>query len=179
MKGIVFTEFLEMVEDKFGYELVDKLLTENELESGGVYTAIGTYNYTEMVQLVTNLSERTGLEKSILLNEYGKYFFQVLLSSYPQFFQTMTEPFDFLESIENHIHVEVKKLYPDAELPSFESERLNENTLKMIYHSERKMSDFADGLIIKTLEHYKTPCNIEKKNMEEDGSVVQFIIQKL
>ena len=120
MKGIVFTEFLEMVEDKFGYELVDQLLTENELESGGVYTTVGTYNYSEMVTLVLHLSNQTEIAPSVLLNEYGKYFFQVLLDSYPQFFQSMTDPFDFLESIEKHIHVEVRKLYPDAELPSFD-----------------------------------------------------------
>jgi len=179
MKGIVFTEFLEMVEGKFGYELVDQLLTENKLESGGVYTTVGTYNYSEMVTLILHVSDRTGIETSILLNEYGKYFFQILLESYPHFFQSMTEPFDFLESIEKHIHVEVKKLYPDAELPTFETERSSPNTLKMIYKSERKMSDFAEGLIFKTLEHYKTPNEISKKNIEEDGTVVQFLIQKL
>jgi len=179
MKGIVFTEFLEMVEDKFSYELVDQLLTENKLESGGIYTTVGTYNYSEMVQLVVDLSDRTGIETSILLNEYGKYFFQVLQSSYPQFFESISDPFHFLESIENHIHVEVKKLYPDAELPSFETHLISKTTLKMIYISERKMSDFAEGLIFKTLEYFKTPCDISKKNMEEDGTVVQFLIQKL
>lgn len=28
--------------------------------------------------------------------------------------------FQFLKNIENYIHVEVRKLYPDAELPTFE-----------------------------------------------------------
>jgi len=178
MKGIVFTEFLEMVEQKFGYETVDHILTDSELESGGAYTAIGTYNYAEMVQLIVGLSEKTGLTVPVLLHEYGKYFFDVLYSSYPQFFDALDEPFDFLESIEHHIHVEVRKLYPDAELPTFETERVGANTLKMIYHSERKMSDFAEGLIIRTLNHYKTACKIEKKNIQEDGSSVQFLITK-
>ena len=178
MKGIVFTEFLEMVEQKFGYETVDHILTGNELESGGAYTAVGTYNYAEMVQLIVGLSEKTGLGIPVLLHEYGKYFFDVLYGSYPQFFDSMDEPFNFLESIEHHIHVEVRKLYPDAELPTFETDRVEENTLKMIYHSERKMSDFAEGLIIRTLDHYKTECKIDKKNIEEDGSIVQFLITK-
>lgn len=178
MKGIVFTEFLEMVEQKFGYETVDHILTDNELESGGAYTAIGTYNYAEMVQLIVGLSEKTGLGIPVLLFEYGKYFFDVLYGSYPQFFDSMDEPFNFLESIEHHIHVEVRKLYPDAELPTFETERIEEGTLKMVYHSERKMSDFAEGLIIRTLDHYKTECEIEKKNVKEDGSSVEFLIRK-
>ena len=42
MKGIVFTEFLEMVESKFGIEMVNGLLDSSELASGGVYSAVGT-----------------------------------------------------------------------------------------------------------------------------------------
>jgi len=178
MKGIVFTEFLDMVEDKFGYDLVDKLLTETELESGGIYTAVGTYNYTEMVELVINLSKSTGIDVSVLLNSYGQYFFGVLLKSYPQFFQKIESAFYFLESIERHIHVEVRKLYPEAELPTFDSERINENTLKLIYYSERKLSDFAEGLITKTMEYFKEAAEIIKTNLKEDGSVVQFVISK-
>jgi hypothetical protein len=51
MKGIVFTEFIEMVEQRFGYEIVDELLTETELPSGGAYTAIGTYSHHEIVAI--------------------------------------------------------------------------------------------------------------------------------
>jgi hypothetical protein len=34
MKGIVFTEFLDLVEDKFGLEVLDKIITQSNLESG-------------------------------------------------------------------------------------------------------------------------------------------------
>lgn len=36
MKGIVFTEFLDMVEEKFGYGVVDQIITESKLESNGM-----------------------------------------------------------------------------------------------------------------------------------------------
>ena len=59
MKGIVFTEFIEMVEQTFGYEMVDDLIESNDLPSGGSYTTIGTYEHGEMISLVTTLSQRT------------------------------------------------------------------------------------------------------------------------
>ena len=43
MKGIVFTEFLEMVEDKFSADMVDDIIDDCDLASGGAYTAVGTY----------------------------------------------------------------------------------------------------------------------------------------
>ncbi|MEO0814052.1 MAG: heme NO-binding domain-containing protein, partial [Myxococcota bacterium] len=45
MKGIVFTEFLEMVEDRFGFEAVDRLVTASGSDNDGVYTAVGTYDH--------------------------------------------------------------------------------------------------------------------------------------
>jgi len=39
MKGIVFTEFLELVEDKFGLEMVDNIIESSDLE-------LKCYNYS-------------------------------------------------------------------------------------------------------------------------------------
>jgi len=44
MKGIIFTEFLEMVEDRFSPEIADRIIEAADLPSGGAYTAIGTYD---------------------------------------------------------------------------------------------------------------------------------------
>ena len=72
MKGIVFTEFLELVESKWGADMVDDLIDSNDLESGGVYTAVGTYDFKEMQALLGTLSERTGIPPADLLKEYPR-----------------------------------------------------------------------------------------------------------
>ena len=77
MKGIVFTEFLEMVESKFGYEMVDEMLTQNDLPSGGVYTAIGTYDHSEIVALVGYLHQKSQVPVATLLYTFGQHLFQM------------------------------------------------------------------------------------------------------
>lgn len=178
MKGIVFTEFLEMVEQAHGYEMVDRLLTENELPSGGFYTTIGTYEHKEMVTLVVDLGKKTKTPVPTLLHAFGQYLFGTFQKGYPTFFSASKNAFDFLESIEKYIHVEVKKLYPDAQLPRFKTQRLGKKTLEMIYYSDRSMADFALGLIEKTFEHYKEEATIERTDLKENGSEVRFLIQK-
>ncbi|MEQ8908539.1 MAG: heme NO-binding domain-containing protein [Vicingaceae bacterium] len=178
MKGIVFTEFLEMVEDKFGLLTLDKVVEENKLASGGAYTAVGTYDHAEMVLLVTNLSKEVNVPVGDLLEVYGKHFFDVLLQSYPSFFQGVKSAFQFLSSIENHIHVEVLKLYPDAELPSFDISQVDDKTLKMVYHSERKLAAFAKGLIEGCIAYFKEDIQVEMKALKEDHSVVEFRLHK-
>ena len=178
MKGIVFTEFLEMVEAKFGYEMVDKILNESQLESNGAYTQVGTYSFGEMVQLITRLKHHTGIEVPVLLKAYGLYFFDFLKKNYPVFLNKEKSAFSFLNSIENHIHVEVKKLYPEAELPSFDVQTINPKQMEMVYRSERSMSAFAEGLIEKSLEYYKESGTISLEDISGDGKIVRFVICK-
>ncbi len=178
MKGIVFTELLEMVEEKYGYEFVDQLLSENDLPSGGIYTAIGTYEHAEMITLLRHLSRSTNTPVPDLMQNYGRYMFGAFTRNYYPFIERSKTAFCLLNSIHHYIHVEVRKLYPDAELPHFTVEQPTENHLRMRYESERKMADFAHGLIEGCLAHYGEAATIQKTNVTEDGTIVLFDIVK-
>jgi hypothetical protein len=178
MKGIVFTEFLDLVEDKFGIEMVDKIIEQSELDSDGVYTAIGTYKFSEMLQLLQNLSNNTGISTDDLLLVYAEHFFSVLEDSYPGLLATYKDPIEMLSSIEDHIHVEVKKIYPDAELPTFLVEEKSENSLVLLYKSSRAMHHFGLGLMNKTFEHFNSSAEIVLEKIKDDGTEVRFIINK-
>jgi len=177
MKGIVFTEFLDLVEDKFGIEMVDTIITNAELASNGSYTAIGTYEFSEMLQLLKNLSKNTGISTDELLLIYAEHFFHVLKSSYPQLLEKYTNPIDLLASIEGHIHVEVRKIYPDAELPTFEVLEKTDDSLTMIYKSSRSMHHFGLGLMKQTFAHFNTEASILLEKIKDDGTEVKFTIK--
>jgi len=178
MKGIVFTEFLDLVEDKFGLETVDEIIEKSELKSNGVYTSIGTYEFSEMLQLLQHLSTKTKITIDELLLVYGEHLFSVLRDSYPGLVDAYKDPIEMLSSIENHIHVEVKKIYPDAELPSFEVREKSKDSLIMIYKSSRAMHHFGLGLMNKTFEHFNSQATIVLEKIKEDGTEVKFIINK-
>lgn len=171
MKGIVFTEFLELVEEKFGLAAVDEIIENTDLESGGAYTAVGTYPHEEMVGLLVSLSNKSGIPIPKLLNLFGHHLFNTFNKGYSMFFEGINHPFDLLEQIDRHIHVEVKKLYPDAELPRFETKR-DGNKMEMVYSSERKLSDLAIGLIEAAAIHYEKDIAIETELIHDDGSKV-------
>ena len=59
MKGIVFTEFLDMVDDVFGVQITEAIVETSDLPSGGIYTATGTYDHREMLRLVAALSKKS------------------------------------------------------------------------------------------------------------------------
>ena len=178
MKGIVFTEFLELVEEKFGLEVVDEIITNSNLPSNGIYTSVGTYSFSEMLQLLQNLSSKTKISIDNLLLVYGEHFFSVIEKSYPGLLATYKDPIEMLSSIENHIHIEVRKIYPDAELPTFIVIEKTENSLIMDYNSSRAMHHFGLGLMNKTFEHFNSSAVIELQKIKEDGTQVRFVIKK-
>lgn len=179
MKGIVFTEFLDLVEEKFGLQMVDDLIISSDLPSGGAYTAIGTYDFGEMTQLITHLSKKTDISIDDLLLLYGEHFFSVIEKSYPKMLAQYADPLDMLASIENHIHVEVRKIYHDAELPTFEILERTPVSLKMIYSSSRSMHRFGLGLMQSTFRFFDEECQIECEKLKDDGTEVAFSITML
>ena len=178
MKGIVFTEFLEMVEETFGLETVDYIIYKSELKSEGVYTSVGTYDFFEMLSLISNLSEKVKIPVPELIYAYGLYFFNVLLRNHSNIIALYASPLDMLASVENHIHIEVRKLYPGAELPTFKIVKKEEKFMEMIYYSDRGLYMFAKALIEKTFEHFDKNASINYKLLKEDGTEVLFLISE-
>ncbi|MFT6282178.1 MAG: hypothetical protein ACJA0U_002313 [Salibacteraceae bacterium] len=177
MKGIVFTEFIEMVESEFNLEMADDIIVKSNLQSEGTYTSIGSYSHTEIFALVEQLSLATGIAQVDLFRIYGEHLFSRFKIHYPAMFEKINNALSFLELVDSYIHKEVMKLYPNAELPSFVTERASENELIMIYSSKREMSDFAHGLILGCLKNFNEKAEIEIEKISESNVI--FRIKRL
>jgi hypothetical protein len=80
---------------------------------------------------------------------FGRFY-----ASYPSFFTDVHDALTFLAGIEDIIHAEVLKLYPDAELPRFEVELHDAQELRLLYNSKRHFEDLAEGLILGCIAHF-------------------------
>lgn len=178
MKGMVFTEFMEMMDSEFGPELTEHVLEASQLPSNGIYTAVGTYDHAELLTLVQQLSLATATPSPQLVQRFGRYLFGRLASMYPRFFEGVTSSLQFLEHVDNHVHVEVRKLYPEAELPKFSPQRLNDRRMIFDYHSQRPFGDLAEGLIHGCAEHFGERIQVERQPLAESGAI-RFLITRV
>lgn len=176
MKGIIFRELLELVEERFGLETVDHIIESSDLPSGGAYTTVGTYDFAEMLQLLSHLSEKTGIDIGTLQRVFAEHFYKVIERDYSSFLKTYSDPLEMLASIENHIHVEVQKIYPEAQLPTFEVQEKTDNKLVMVYSSSRAMYSFGLGLMEQTFKYFDQQATIDFELLKDDGSEVKFVI---
>jgi Haem-NO-binding len=179
MKGIVFNEFVGMVEGLFGDAMMDEIFDETPLVSGGSYTSVGTYNAEELVQLVVTLSKKVNVPVNKLVHQFGLHLASVFSKKFPGFFDECIDSFSFLQRVDQHIHIEVKKLYPDADLPRFYYDKITPNSMQMIYQSKHNFGDLALGLIEGCSKHYNETLLIEtQEEPQESGCKIIFTICK-
>ncbi len=160
MLGMVFTELMEMVEERFSPEVADAILQKAAPEHGGAYTAVGYYSHGEIVALVVALSEVTGAPVADLVQAFGEHLMGRFTQLYPQMFTRHNELFDFLASIEPYIHVEVRKLYSNAQLPTFEVLGRGPSQMHLLYSSPRSMEPLALGLLHGAARHFGQPVQV-------------------
>ena len=98
-------------------------------------------------------------------------------SGYAAFFEPYDHARDFLKTVDSYIHVEVYKLYPDAELPSIKVEDLDDDSFKLIYSSSRALGHLALGLIEATFELYKKRIPLTWKALLKRARNVNFSLQ--
>lgn len=177
MKGLIFTEFLELIEEKFGLAMVDEIIEASNLKSEGSYTSVGTYEFSELVQLISNLSARTKIAADDLLLVYAEHLFKALISTHPNLVNHYKDPMELLASIENHIHVEVKKIYPDAELPTFTIEERTATKMTMLYKSDRALYVLGKGLMEQTFKLFNVDAEVSYKKLNDHGTEVKFFVE--
>ena len=179
MKGIVFTEFFNYVEREHSPIVLQQAIDGSGVASGGVYTATGTYPASEMFAIVGTLSKNTGQPHEALLHGFGRNLFETFAAGFPQMFEGVDDAFDFIASVEECIHVEVRKLYPDAELPSLKVTYRTDDVCHLVYTSSRHMGDFCEGLLRGCLDHFGETARITREAvLDAPGAMLRFTIDR-
>lgn len=180
MKGMVFTMLQDMVVQQLGMDTWERVLDRANVPSQGIYTSIATYPDEEFLALVKAVSEEGHIPTEKLMEDFGSFMFPVLAKKFPIFIDQEMTLKDFLKSIESVIHVEVRKLYPEAGLPTFKYEEPAENQLIMIYQSPRKLCFLAIGLIYGAAKHFKTPIRVKQtKCVHQNQNHCRFEVEFL
>ncbi|WP_375753998.1 heme NO-binding domain-containing protein [Vibrio sp. HN007] len=178
MKGIIFTEFMQLVEQKFGLEVLDSIL--DDAEDDGVYTTVGSYDHRSLVKLIVSLSEKTGVSATKLQEVFGETVFDNLYQTIPNQagLKECQTAFQFIRHVEDYIHVEVKKLYPESNPPRFDFISESETEMVFDYQSARCMSHVCLGLVNGCAKHFNEQLTVKMQNVDPQGREVRFFLNR-
>lgn len=169
MKGIIFVKFNEFIEELWGDWFWDELLEDAELPSEGIYTSVGTYDDQELYTLIGLVVDKQNISAKDAQFAFGKWIFKELYNMAPKGGHDFKDVFVFLHAVQNFIHVEVKKLNPDALLPEFEFLSETDNLLSFHYLSPRKLCFFCEGIVHGLAEHTGQKIAVSQSECEHEG----------
>lgn len=168
MKGVVFNLLEEMVEQNFGVAVWDELLDATGQD--GIFVSTESYPDEMLVALVVAAHEKSGIPINELVRSFGEYTFPKFYEQNKKFFTPGMSLKEFLLLVDRVIHVEVRKLHPDAALPQFDYIDDQDDELTMIYSSPRKMCMMAEGLICGAAKHFDTDYTLTHDQCMHDGA---------
>lgn len=169
MKGIISTTFEDLVRERLGEGCVDELFDQRGLKTDNSFVAPVTNRDEDLVALVLTAAEMAGLEVTTTLFGSGRYAFFRLVSCR----EDPDESADSLESLFAHvddiIHVEVRKLWPEAETQRIHVQSESEVVLIVRYESRRRLCPVFEGLIAGLRDFYRPAVVCEHIACPEDG----------
>jgi hypothetical protein len=177
MKGIVFSEMVTWAEAAFSPAIVDAMITRSGVPNDGAYTSVGNYPHGEALDLLVALSELTEQSVHVLARAYGHWLAGRFVELYPDLISIYPDAQSLLAGVENHIHLEVTKLYPEAKPPKVEALQ-TERGLQLEYGSHRPFADVAHGLIDGFIAHFGDKVTVEREDLVENGTSARFLISQ-
>lgn len=168
MKGIIFNLFEQAVVAAHGQDTWEGLLEAAELD--GAYTSIGSYPDKELFALVSEGSRRLGQDEGETLRWFGRQALPLLASAYPEFFSEHRSTIPFLLTLNDVIHAEVLKLYPGADVPTFDFDDCGDHVLALGYHSSRGLCALAEGLVEGAAGQFGEEVAIEQTECTHRGA---------
>ncbi len=148
MKGVIFNVVQEVVEDAFGIDFWDDAVDLAGID--GSYTSLGSYEDGDMIALVGAIAELGRVSRNDVLVLAGRNGFDKLASRHTELLAGLSGWRDVLDQLDGIIHPEVRKIYPDADVPSFDANQVSgagQDVVLLEYESKRNLCGLAEGLV--------------------------------
>lgn len=123
----------------------------------------------DLHDLIRIAQDRLDGDDEAIARRLGRRAAAELAVEYPSFFTPYDSVIAFLQDLDDEIHPNVLKLFPDAEFPTFEARRSETDDLDILYRSERELCRLAEGLILGTADRYGEQVEIRQPECTHRG----------
>ncbi|MBT8347983.1 MAG: hypothetical protein HKP62_00875 [Sulfurovum sp.] len=185
MRGLMFNYLLSYIDETYGYDMVDTVISKSNVSNDGAYSNAGLYEDKEFIELIKTASTLLEISLTQIQVSCGKYSFghiyEKLITLYDQDIYKHTRfsnAFEFISMLEVIHYKEVVKLYPDSDFPHFDIITYDESMIEICYRSPRVLPYLAKGFLEGCITYFGESLSIQMRDVStNDGT--HFIIQKV
>ena len=167
MKGILFNVVEDVVTEAMSADAWDDVIDAAGVD--GSYTSLASYPDTDLNAIVGAIAATADLSTEDTLRLAGRLGFKHLAGRNPHILDGIEGWKQLVGSLDDIIHPEVRKTYPDAEVPGFATTDID-GGLRVIYTSRRQLCALAEGLIVDGGEWYGSELHVEHERCVHEGA---------
>jgi hypothetical protein len=173
--GIIFAELKKYVEANFGSETWPVLLNEAGLASK-LYMNIQSYPDQDAVALVMTAARLTGRSAPAILQDFGEFVAEHLVSMYRSLVRPQWKTLELLENVERTIHTIVRARHPGAVPAQITCLRTGPQEVILTYRSARRMCPVAKGIVIGLGRHYQQHVTVDETQCTHRGAAACVMV---
>ncbi len=170
MKGVIFNLLEDFITDGWGEQAYEEIFAQCPLQTKEAFVGLNSYPDADLLTIVAKAAAQFDISVSDAVRAFGKYCLPKLVAKYPIFVAGHRHPKTFLMSIDNVIHVEVRKLLKDAEPPRMFFVDPAPDQLILRYVSKRQLCPLVSGLLDGTAEYFRTPIGHTQTQCTQSGA---------
>jgi len=170
MHGIVLKGLKDFVVETYGTDGWDQVREAAGVE-GRIYVPVSEYPDEEAVALVGAASEVTGQPPSTVLESFGEYLVDPLLSTYGVHVDGDWSSMELLANVETYIHeaLRAKQLSTYAP-PRIDARRVGADRVVLYYGSGRQFCSLVRGILLGVADHYDETFQVAEPECMLDGA---------
>lgn len=170
MHGIVLKGLKDFVVDRHGHEGWQRIQAEAGLK-GKIYVPVTDYPDEEVMMLLKAASSTTGSELPDLLEAAGQFLLPPLLETYGVHVNEDWTALQLIANVEEYIHTSLRaKEISSYTPPELQTGWIDDDRVRIVYTSDRKLCPFARGLIIGIGQYFDDPLSIEETSCMHNGA---------
>jgi hypothetical protein len=162
MKGVITSCIAELVEKKFGNEVLTRVLTAADLPKSVRASMGADIDDAKVIAMIGAVCKETNLSQTQVFDAFSEYWVSEFAPRmYGVYYRESTNARDFLSNM-GKVHEKITASMPNARPPKFDYSWPDTNTMLMGYQSDRGLIDLLVSLAKAVGTYYNTPLQVTK-----------------
>ena len=164
-----------MIEDVKGEDYVKEIKQNMNLRARKANSNGTSFPIAELIGIIKIAADDMGISIEVLTEELGRQIARTLYEKYPAFYKNQ-EFSKFIETVDEQIRMQVKKLYPDIAAPRFELKESGDGRVTVMFSSSVHFPYLAKGLLAESAEIFSKSVSVGIEPINTEGTYQKTLL---
>lgn len=170
MKGLFFTELLELIETDYGLAVVDQVIRTAVPTTDGVYTSMGVYDSKEFFGIIEALALEMNQPRSTFLRWFGRHFFRCLVDRHDRLLDNYPSAINAMQDVNSLVRT--TRIFPfDDQPPEAEFMAAGPAAWRLTIRARLPIQDMVMGALEACIACFDEPLEVSRNDVRAGDEI--------